>query len=94
MEYYALKEEIVEVLYFREYCTLEIQNLFRYPYCGTNMRRIAHMVDEVCNEVETRRLPPRAKRGGKREDSSKTSTSSRIVRFLGSLQEEFPIFVT
>ena len=51
---------------------------------------IAHMVDEVCKEVGTRRLPPGAKRGGKREDSSKPSTYSSICNFLGSLQEEFP----
>ena len=73
MEYYALKEEIREVLSFREYCTFEIQKLFRDPYCGTNMRRIAHMFDEVCREVETRSLPPGAKRGGKKEVSSNPS---------------------
>ena len=71
MEYYALKEDIREVLPFREYCTLEIHKIFRDPYYGTNKKRIAHMVDEVCKEVETRRLPPGAKRGGKKEDSSK-----------------------
>ena len=68
MEYYALKEEIREVLCFQEYCTLKIQKMFIDPYYGKNMKRIAHMVDEVCKEVETRRFPPGAKRGGKKED--------------------------
>ena len=31
MEYYALKEEIREVLYFRDYYYPETQNLFKYP---------------------------------------------------------------
>ena len=47
------------------------------------MRRIAHMVDEVCKEVETRRLPPGAKIREKREDSLDPSTYSRIMIFFG-----------
>ena len=70
MEYYSLKEEIRVVLSFREYCTIEIHKLLRDPYCGTNLKMIAHMVDEVCKEVETRRLPPGTKGRGKKEDSS------------------------
>ena len=54
MEYFALKEDTREVLYFQEYYTLEIHNLHIYPYYGTNMKIIAHMVDEVCKEVDTR----------------------------------------
>ena len=49
------------------------------------MRKIAHLVDEVCKEVETRRLPPGGKRGGKKEDSSKPSacpSSKRMFRFF------------
>ena len=67
MEYCSLKEEIRGVLSFRYFCTLEIHNLLRYSYYGEKMINIAHPVDEVCKEVETRRLPPRAKRGGKRK---------------------------
>ena len=62
MKFYALKEEIREVLSFRYYYTLEIHKLFKYPYCGTNIKRISHMVDEVCKKVGTRWFPPTAKR--------------------------------
>ena len=89
MEYYALKEEIREVLSFREYETLEIQKMFRDPCCGTNMRRIAHMVDEVCKEVETRRLPPGAKRGGKKEDLSKPYACPRSKRMFRFSKQNF-----
>ena len=49
------------------------------------MERIAHMVDEVCKEVETRTLCPGAKRGGNKEDSSKPSdflSSKRMFVFF------------
>ena len=87
MEYYALKEEIREVLSFREYRNIEIHNLFKYPYCGKNMKIIAHMIYEVCKEVGNRWLPPGAKRGGKNEDSSKPSacpSSKRMFCFLSN----------
>ena len=88
MECYALKEEIREVLSIQEYYTLEIQNIFRYPYYGTNMKRNAHMVGEVCNEVGTRRLPPGAKRGGKKEDSSKPYACPSSKRMFGFLSNK------
>ena len=47
------------------------------------MKNIAHMVDKVCKEVGTRRLPPGAKRGGKKEDSSKPSTCSIFKSLFG-----------
>ena len=65
MEYYALKEEIREVLSFQEYCTLEMQKILKYPRSEKNMKMIAHMVDEMYKEVETRRFPPGDERGGK-----------------------------
>ena len=45
------------------------------------------MVDEVCKEVETRRFPPGAKRGGKNEDSSKPfacPSNKRMFCFLSN----------
>ena len=68
MEYCDLKEEIRGVLPFQDFCTIEIENLFRDPYFGEKMRNISHMVDEVCKKVETRWLPLGAKRVRK-EDS-------------------------
>ena len=47
------------------------------------MRRIAHMVYEVCKEVETRRFPSRAKRGGKKEDSSNPFACPSSKRMFG-----------
>ena len=41
------------------------------------------MVDEVCKEVETRRLPPGAKRGGKKEDSANPSAYPSSKRIFG-----------
>ena len=41
------------------------------------------MVDEVCKEVETRRFPPGAKRGGKKEDSLKPSACPSSKRIFG-----------
>ena len=82
MEYCALKEEIREILSFLYFCTLEIQKLFGDPYYGENMRNISHMVDEVCKKVETRWLPPRAKRGVRREDSSNPFACPRIRRMF------------
>ena len=87
MEYCALKEEIREILSFLYFCTLEIQKLFGDPYYGENMRNISHLVDEVCKEVESGRLPPGAKRGGKKKDSSKPSacpSSKRMFCFLSN----------
>ena len=72
--YCGLSDGIRKVLYFQEYFTLDIQNLFIYPYCRKNMKRIAHMVDEVFKEVETKRLSLGAKIEGKNEDSSKPSS--------------------
>ena len=40
------------------------------------------MVDEVCKEVETRRLPPGAKRGGKKKYSSKPSACPSTKRIF------------
>ena len=48
MEYYALKEDIREVLSFRDYCYLEMKKLFKETYCQANEVRIAHMTDSVC----------------------------------------------
>ena len=47
------------------------------------MRKISHMVDDVCKEVETRRLPPGAKRGGNKEDSSNPSACQSSKRMFG-----------
>ena len=82
MEYYALKNEVREVLYFQDLCTLEIHKLFGDPYYGENIRKIAHMVDEVCKKVETGWLPPGAKRGVRKEDSSKPFSFPRIRRMF------------
>ena len=68
-DYWGLSDGLMKDLSFLAYCTVEIHNLFRDPYRGTKMKIISHMVDEVCNEVETRRLPSSAKREGKKEYS-------------------------
>ena len=81
--YCGLSDGIRKVLYFQEYCTLDIQNLFIYPYCRKNMKIIAHMVDEECKKVGTSWLPPGAKRGEKKEDSSKPSACPRSKRMFG-----------
>ena len=39
-DYWGLSEGLMKVLSFQEYCTLEIHNLFIYPYCGTNKERL------------------------------------------------------
>ena len=41
------------------------------------------MVDEFCKEVETRRFPSGAKRGGKKEDSTNPSSCPRSKRMFG-----------
>ena len=51
MEYYALKEEIREVLSFRDYYYLEMKKLFKDPYFQENEVRIAHMDASVFQEV-------------------------------------------
>ena len=79
MEYCSLKEEIREVLSFQYLCTLEIQNPFIDPHCGENIKNIAHMVDELCQKMETSCLSP----GAKMEDSSKPFSFPRIRRMLG-----------
>ena len=79
MEYCDLKEEIREVLSFQYLCTLEIHKLFRDPYCGENIKNIAHMVDELCQKMETSCLSP----GAKMEDSSKPFSFPSIRRMLG-----------
>ena len=86
--YCGLSDGIRKVLYFQEYCTLDIhtldiQNLFIYPYCRKNMKSIAHMVDEEFKKVGTSWLPPGAKRGEKKEDSSKPSACPRSKRMFG-----------
>ena len=48
MEYCALKEDIREVLYFWDYCYLEMKKLFKETYYQENEVRIAHMTDSVC----------------------------------------------
>ena len=82
MEYCALKEEIREVLSLLYLCTLEIKNLFGDSYYGENMRNISHIFYEVCKKVETRWLPPRAKRGDRKEDSSKPFACPSIRRMF------------
>ena len=47
---------------------MQIQKILGDSYFGENMRKIAHMVDEVCKKVETSGLP----HGAKKEDSSKS----------------------
>ena len=61
-DYWGLGDGLLKHLSFREYCSLEIQKLFKNPYYRISMERIAHMVDEVCKKVGTRWLPPGAKR--------------------------------
>ena len=62
---------------------MEIHNLFIYPYYGGNIRNIVHKVDEVCKKVETGRLPPGAKRGGKKKDSSNPFACPSSKRMFG-----------
>ena len=82
-DYWGLIEGLIKDLSFQEYCTLDMYKLFIDPYCGKNMKRIAQMFDELCKEVRTRWMPPRAKRGSKREYSSKPSTCPRSRIMFG-----------
>ena len=47
------------------------------------MRNISHLIDEVCKEVETGRLPPGAKRGGHNKRSSKPYACPSNKRMFG-----------
>ena len=52
MEYYALKEEIREVLSFWDYSFLEMKKLFKDPYFQENEARMSHMINSVWKEVD------------------------------------------
>ena len=51
MEYYALKEDIREVLSFQYYYYLELKKLFKDTYFQANELRIAHITDSVFQEL-------------------------------------------
>ena len=91
MEYYALKKEIREVLPFREHCYLDIQKLFKYPYCLWSKENIVHIVDEVFKEVGTRCFPLGAKREQEENIKHKYDKSYDFYRSCVYLQPHYPL---